>query len=133
MTYNLERVNPDFSHARLGWQANLYEFMKSRVRPLPESKTRNIMFQTMQARSREPVVSGVLENFPARVKGLHFVHKTGYFHRDMSLGKYMHEATALQCQHRGSAAQPRKPENVLISGDTASQLFVGLLLMFTAR
>ena len=32
-------------------QANLYEHMKSRVRPLPESKIRNIMFQTMQARS----------------------------------------------------------------------------------
>eukprot|EP00930_Biecheleria_cincta_P069979 TRINITY_DN57648_c0_g1_i1.p1 TRINITY_DN57648_c0_g1~~TRINITY_DN57648_c0_g1_i1.p1 ORF type:complete len:478 (-),score=64.79 TRINITY_DN57648_c0_g1_i1:33-1466(-) len=42
---------------------NLYEFMKSRVRSLPESKVRNIMFQTMQA--------------------LHHVHKGGYFHRDM--------------------------------------------------
>jgi protein kinase len=43
--------------------ANLYEFMKQRVRPLPESKVRNIMFQTMQA--------------------VHHVHKHGYFHRDM--------------------------------------------------
>lgn len=43
--------------------ANLYEFMKSRVRSLPESKVRNIMYQTMQA--------------------LHHVHKNGYFHRDM--------------------------------------------------
>jgi len=44
-------------------EANLYEFMKARVRPLPESKIRNIMFQTMQA--------------------MHHVHKHGYFHRDM--------------------------------------------------
>mmetsp|Transcript_100898 Transcript_100898/g.300989 ORF Transcript_100898/g.300989 Transcript_100898/m.300989 type:complete len:422 (-) Transcript_100898:150-1415(-) len=44
-------------------EANLYEFMKARVRPLPESKVRNIMFQTMQA--------------------MHHVHKHGYFHRDM--------------------------------------------------
>lgn len=44
-------------------EANLYEFMKARMRPLPESKIRNIMFQTMQA--------------------VHHVHKHGYFHRDM--------------------------------------------------
>ncbi|CAJ1348812.1 unnamed protein product, partial [Effrenium voratum] len=44
-------------------EANLYEFMKSRVRAIPESKVRNIMFQTMQA--------------------MNHVHKHGYFHRDM--------------------------------------------------
>lgn len=44
-------------------EANLYEFMKSRVRAIPESKVRNIMFQTMQA--------------------VNHVHKHGYFHRDM--------------------------------------------------
>lgn len=43
--------------------ANLYEFTKSRVRPIPESKVRNMMFQVMQ--------------------GMHHVHKHGYFHRDM--------------------------------------------------
>mmetsp|Transcript_92894 Transcript_92894/g.233541 ORF Transcript_92894/g.233541 Transcript_92894/m.233541 type:complete len:468 (+) Transcript_92894:113-1516(+) len=43
--------------------ANLYEFMKARVKPIPENKVRNIMFQTCQA--------------------LHHVHKGGYFHRDM--------------------------------------------------
>jgi len=43
--------------------ANLYEYMKSRVKPIPENKIRNIMFQTCQA--------------------LHHVHKGGYFHRDM--------------------------------------------------
>jgi protein kinase len=42
---------------------NLYEFMKARIRPLPESKVRNIMFQTMQS--------------------ILHVHKHGYFHRDM--------------------------------------------------
>lgn len=44
-------------------EANMYEFMKGRTRPLLESKVRNMMFQTMQA--------------------LHHVHKHGYFHRDM--------------------------------------------------
>lgn len=44
-------------------EANLYEYMKARVRPLPESRVRNIMFQTLQA--------------------VHHVHKNGYFHRDM--------------------------------------------------
>jgi len=43
--------------------ANLYEFMKARVKPIPEKQVRNIMFQVMQA--------------------LHHVHKGGYFHRDM--------------------------------------------------
>jgi len=70
-------------------EANLYEHMKSRVRPLPESKIRNIMFQTMQ--------------------GLHFVHKTGYFHRDM------------------------KPENVLISGDMVKLADFGLARQIRAR
>lgn len=44
-------------------EANLYEYMKSRVKPIPENKVRNIVFQTTQA--------------------LHHVHKNGYFHRDM--------------------------------------------------
>jgi|Transcript_104724 protein kinase len=42
---------------------NLYEFIKGRVKALPESKVRNVMFQTLQA--------------------LLHVHKNGYFHRDM--------------------------------------------------
>lgn len=44
-------------------EANLYECMKGRVKPFPESKVRNIMFQTLQA--------------------VNHVHKNGYFHRDM--------------------------------------------------
>jgi len=44
-------------------EGNLYEFMKARVRPLPENKVRNLMFQTLQA--------------------VHYVHQHGYFHRDM--------------------------------------------------
>lgn len=44
-------------------EANLYEFMKARTKPLTERMVRNLMFQTMQA--------------------LHHVHKHGYFHRDM--------------------------------------------------
>eukprot|EP00929_Paragymnodinium_shiwhaense_P034113 TRINITY_DN185_c0_g3_i1.p1 TRINITY_DN185_c0_g3~~TRINITY_DN185_c0_g3_i1.p1 ORF type:complete len:479 (-),score=94.31 TRINITY_DN185_c0_g3_i1:388-1824(-) len=44
-------------------EANLYEYMKARHKPLPESKVRNLMFQTFQ--------------------GLNHVHKNGYFHRDL--------------------------------------------------
>jgi len=44
-------------------ECNLYEFMKGRVRPPPESMLRNIMFQTMQA--------------------VCHVHKHNYFHRDL--------------------------------------------------
>lgn len=44
-------------------EGNLYEYMKARVKPLPETKVRNIMYQVLQA--------------------LHHVHKGGYFHRDM--------------------------------------------------
>jgi len=43
--------------------ANLYEYCKGRTKMLPETKVRNIMFQTLQA--------------------MHHVHKHGYFHRDM--------------------------------------------------
>jgi protein kinase len=43
--------------------SNLYEYIKGRVKPLPESKVRNMMFQTIQS--------------------LLHVHKNGYFHRDM--------------------------------------------------
>jgi len=42
---------------------NLYEWCKGRVKMLPESRVRNIMFQTLQA--------------------MHHVHKHGYFHRDL--------------------------------------------------
>jgi len=42
---------------------NLYEFIKGRAKALPESKVRNMMYQTIQA--------------------LLHVHKNGYFHRDM--------------------------------------------------
>jgi len=70
-------------------EANLYEFMKSRVRAIPESKVRNIMFQTMQA--------------------VNYVHKHGYFHRDM------------------------KPENLLVSGETVKLADFGLAREIRAR
>lgn len=44
-------------------EGNLYEFIKGRTKALPESKVRNIMYQTIQA--------------------LGHCHKNGYFHRDM--------------------------------------------------
>lgn len=42
---------------------NLYELMKNRDRHFPESKIRNIMYQIFQ--------------------GLAFMHKHGFFHRDV--------------------------------------------------
>jgi len=44
-------------------EGNVYEFMKSRVRPMPESKVKSMMAQTLEA--------------------VAFTHKIGYFHRDM--------------------------------------------------
>lgn len=44
-------------------QENLYQLMKDRTRLFPESTVRNIMFQILQ--------------------GLAFIHKHGFFHRDM--------------------------------------------------
>lgn len=70
-------------------EGNLYEMMKARVKSFPESKVRNIMFQTVQA--------------------LHYVHKGGYFHRDM------------------------KPENLLFSGDTVKLADFGLAREIRAR
>lgn len=55
-------------------EANLYELMKDRKKLFPESDVRNISFQVMQ--------------------GLQYMHKIGYFHRDM------------------------KPENLLCNGTT---------------
>lgn len=44
-------------------EANLYQMMKDRQKMLPETKVRNIMFQTLQS--------------------LHVMHRHGYFHRDV--------------------------------------------------
>lgn len=68
---------------------NLYEYIKGRTKALPPNKVRNIMFQTIQA--------------------LHFVHKNGYFHRDM------------------------KPENLLIKGDVVKLADFGLAREIRAR
>ena len=44
-------------------EANLYEVVKNREKPLPESRIRNIVYQVLQ--------------------GLAFQHKHGFFHRDI--------------------------------------------------
>lgn len=68
-------------------EANLYEFMKSRVRPLPESKVRNLMFQTMQAVAH--------------------VHKHGYFHRDMKPENLLVSGDTLKLADFGLAREIR--------------------------
>lgn len=66
---------------------NLYEYMKSRVRSLPESKVRNIMYQTMQS--------------------LHHVHKNGYFHRDMKPENLLISGDTVKLADFGLARQIR--------------------------
>ncbi|CAM9495292.1 unnamed protein product, partial [Heterosigma akashiwo] len=68
---------------------NLYESMKKRERYFPESKIRNIMYQMFQ--------------------GLTFMHKHGFFHRDV------------------------KPENMLVKGDTVKVADFGLAREIRSR
>ena len=70
-------------------EANLYELMKKRDRHFPESKIRNIMYQIYQ--------------------GLAFVHKHGFFHRDV------------------------KPENMLVKGDVVKVADFGLAREIRSR
>lgn len=67
--------------------SNLYEFMKARVRSLPEAKVRNIMLQTMQA--------------------LHHVHKNGYFHRDLKPENMLISGDTVKMADFGLARQIR--------------------------
>lgn len=68
-------------------EANLYEYMKGRTKVFPESKVRNIMFQTMQA--------------------LHHVHKHGYFHRDMKPENLLVSGDAVKLADFGLAREIR--------------------------
>ena len=63
-------------------EGNLYELMKQRDRPFAESHIRNLMYQMTQ--------------------GLSFMHKNGFFHRDV------------------------KPENMLVKGDVLKIADLGL-------
>lgn len=70
-------------------EGNLYEMMKNRDRHFPESKIRNIMYQIFQ--------------------GMAFMHKHGFFHRDV------------------------KPENMLIKGDVVKVADFGLAREIRSR
>lgn len=71
-------------------EGNIYELMKGRSgRPFQETQIRNIMFQTCQS--------------------LNYMHKQGFFHRDM------------------------KPENLLYTGDTVKLADFGLAREIRAR
>jgi len=68
-------------------EGNLYELMKGRVKSFPESKIRNIMFQTIQA--------------------LHHVHKGGYFHRDMKPENLLYSGDTVKLADFGLAREIR--------------------------
>jgi serine/threonine protein kinase len=70
-------------------EKNLYECMKDRPKPFPEQTVRNYSYQIIQ--------------------GLAFMHKQGYFHRDM------------------------KPENIMVTGDTAKVCDFGLAREIRSR
>ena len=64
ITYN--RENDELFFVFEYMESNLYETMKDRNKYFPEVKIRNTMFQVLQ--------------------GLNYMHKHGYFHRDMKPG-----------------------------------------------
>ena len=70
-------------------EKNMYECMKDRTKPFPEQTVRNYSYQVLQ--------------------GLAFVHKQGFFHRDM------------------------KPENIMITGDVAKVCDFGLAREIRSR
>lgn len=70
-------------------EGNLYELMKNRDRHFPEAKIRNIMYQIFQ--------------------GMAFMHKHGFFHRDV------------------------KPENMLVKGDVVKVADFGLAREIRSR
>jgi len=70
-------------------EKNMYECMKDRPKPFPEQTVRNYSYQVLQ--------------------GVAFMHKQGYFHRDM------------------------KPENIMISGDCAKVCDFGLAREIRSR
>jgi serine/threonine protein kinase len=70
-------------------EKNMYECMKDRTKPFPEQTVRNYSYQVLQ--------------------GLSFMHKQGFFHRDM------------------------KPENIMITGDVAKVCDFGLAREIRSR
>ena len=70
-------------------EKNMYECMKDRPKPFPEQTVRNYSYQVLQ--------------------GLAFMHKQGFFHRDM------------------------KPENIMITGDHAKVCDFGLAREIRSR
>lgn len=70
-------------------EKNIYQMTKDRKKPLPESRTRNVMFQILQ--------------------GLAYMHKHGFFHRDM------------------------KPENLLVSDEVVKLADFGLAREIRSR
>jgi len=68
-------------------ECNLYQLMKDRVRPFPESEVRNWCFHIFQA--------------------LAYMHQRGYFHRDLKPGLFLCVVVIqLRCLYSLSEASP---------------------------
>lgn len=83
------RVNDDLYFVFEYMEKNIYELMKDRTSPFPEHQIKSIMYQTLL--------------------GLKYMHKHGFFHRDM------------------------KPENLLVKGDLVKIADFGLAREIRSR
>ena len=83
------RVNDDLYFVFEYMEKNIYELMKDRTSPFPEQQIKSIMYQTLL--------------------GLKYMHKHGFFHRDM------------------------KPENLLVKGDLVKIADFGLAREIRSR
>ncbi len=83
------RVNDDLYFVFEYMEQNVYELIKDRTEPLPENQIKSVIYQTL--------------------KGLEYMHKHGFFHRDM------------------------KPENMLSNGDDAKIADFGLAREIRSR
>uniref|UniRef100_A0A0G4GIZ4 Protein kinase domain-containing protein n=1 Tax=Chromera velia CCMP2878 TaxID=1169474 RepID=A0A0G4GIZ4_9ALVE len=81
------RENDDLHFVFEYMEANLYHIMKDRTKNFPESKIRNIMYQTIAA--------------------LAFIHKHGYFHRDLKPENLLVSKESLKLADFGLAREIR--------------------------
>ena len=83
------RVNDDLYFVFEYMDQNVYQLIKDRTTPLPDEQVKSVIYQTL--------------------KGLEYMHKHGFFHRDM------------------------KPENLLVNGDDVKIADFGLAREIRSR